>query len=359
VNAQQKGGARIVTSSLNDMGSAQIKSAAYMERVIILAILLALLVAHLFVVHKVAFLGFYYLPVLLAGYFCGKRTALLSSILAVLLVALYSLAEPGRMSPEIARQQKNLERTPSASPARHDVADSIGKEKFKLHFSLAAWGSFLILSAIASSILYERKQRRVEELRRSYIGVVEILGKYLELADRSSAGCSKEVAKHAVATAKRMNLAEETVENIRIAALLHDLGHKEISALILEKSAELGKDAEAKIRAHSISGKEVLCSISAVLEDVTPIVDGYHEYFAGGKEEPAPGAVRIGAEIIAVARAYYDMITGTPSRKAKSPPEALTEIRSGEGKQFSVGVVEAFEKALQDTEEEAKGEETA
>jgi putative nucleotidyltransferase with HDIG domain len=321
-----------------------------MERIVILAILLALLVTHFFVVHKVAFLGFYYLPVLVAGYVCGKRTALLLSILAVFLVVLYALVEPERMSPEIPKTREELAKLSPASPQRRNLTDHIRKEKFKLHFSLAAWGGFLVLSAIVSSALYDQKQRRVEELRHAYIGVVEILSKYLELADRPSAGRAMEVARYAAATAAQMSLGEEAVENIRIGALLHDLGHREVSAMILEKSAELGKKADTKIRTHSVSGQEVLRSVGSVLEGVAPIVDAYHEYSVGGWQKPVPGAVMTGAQIIAIARAYRDMLTGSPTRKAKSPTEALAEIRAGAGREFDPAIIEAFDKALQDAE---------
>jgi hypothetical protein len=330
-----------------------LKSPASMERIVILSILIALLVIHVFVENKLAFLGFYYLPVLLAGYFCGKRTALLLGILAVFVVVLYSVVEPGKMAPEIPRKREQLTSPAlSASTARQLTAE-IRREKFKLHFSLVTWGGFLVLSAIAASMLYEQKQRRVQELRSAYIGVLEILTKYLELADRYSVGRSIRVADTAAAMARRLGLGDEETENVRIAALLHDMGHKDISALILGKSAQLGRESDAKVRTYTVTGDEVLRSVSSVLEGVMPIVNAYREYFVGERREPPPGVAASGAEIIAVARAYDDMITGSPTRKAKSPRQALQEIKGGVGKEFDREIVEAFEKAVEAGE--AKG----
>jgi len=337
----------------------EFKSAATVERLVILSILVGLLVIHLFVVQKLPFLGFYYLPVLLAGYFCGKRTALLLSLLAVFLVVLYSVVEPSRMSLEIAKNRERLAGLAPASAEANRVQEKISAEKFKLHFSLATWGGFLILSAITSSLLYDQKQRRIQELRRAYSGVVEILTKYLELADRHSAGRSVKVADLAMATARRLKLSEDAAENVRIGALLHDLGRKEISALILEKSAELGGEAGTKIKTFSVSGQEVVRSVSAVLEGVAPIVNAYHEYFVGRRERPVSDPTTKGAEIVAISRAYYDMVTGAPMRKAKSPKEALEGIEASAGTGFDREIVEAFVKAIKDVESQTKPEEPA
>lgn len=319
-----------------------------MERIAILSILVALLLIHVFVVQKVAFLSFYYLPVLLAGYFCGKRTGLLLSILALFLVILYSLVQPGKMSPELVTMTERLGTLPPGSEAENQLLGDIAREKFKLYFSLATWGSFLVLSGIISSVLYDHKQKRIEELRSAYVGVVEILTKYLELADRYSSGRSLNVAEISVAIARKINLREEAVGNIRIAGLLHDMGHKDVSSLILEKSAELGKQTGANIRTFSISGDEVLRSVSSVLEGVAPIVNAYHEYFVAKREKPASERASVAAEIIAVARAYYDMVTGSPTRKPKSRSEAIAEIRGSAGKEFDPQIIDACEKALQE-----------
>ncbi len=322
------------------------KSPAMVERVVILAILLALLVSHLFVVYKSAFLGFYYLPILLAGYFCGKRTALLLSILAIFLVVLYSVVETGEMAPGIAEKQEQLAKlTPGSQPYQQMTA-AIAREQFKFRFSLVTWASFLVLLGIASSTLYEQKEKRVDELRRAYVGVLEILTKYLELADRYSAGRSMRVAELTIAMARRLNLDEEATENIRIAALLHDLGHKETSALILGKSAELGKQSGGQVLTHKISGEDLLRSVSSALEDVVPIVNAYREYFVGQGGQTAPEPVRTAAEIIAVARAYDDMVTGTPARKAKTPSEALEELEASAAGEFDPEVVRALEGAV-------------
>jgi len=338
------------------MQSVDLKSPADMERIVILSILIALLAIHLFVVHKLAFLGFYYLPILLAGYFCGKRTALLLSILAVLLIALYTAVEPGKMSPELPRLQEQLAdigrreqavNLPAGSRPEDKIKERIAREKFNLHFSLVAWGGFLVLSAIASSLLYEQKQKKVDSLRQAYVGVLEILTKYLELADRYSAGRSVKVSELASAMSRRLNLDEEATENIRIAALLHDLGHKEVSALILGKSAELGKESDAKVTSFSVNGKEILRSVSSVLGGVVPIVNAYYEYFVGKGSERTSEPVTIAAEIIAVARAYDDIVTGTPTRKAKPSSEALEQIKASAGRGFDAEVIEALEKTIQ------------
>lgn len=329
------------------MATTHLKSSASVERIVILSVLLALLVLHFFVVHTIAFLGFYYLPILLAGYFCGKRISLLLSILAVFLVVLYSLVGPGKMSPEIPRLEEQVGKLSQRSPGWKEMSNQLNREKFKLYFSLIVWGSFLVLCGIASSVLYEQKERRIKELRSAYVGILQILTKYLELADRYSAGRSMRVAALATAMARRLNFAEEAAEDIRIAALLHDLGHKEISALILGKSADLGKETGPEITTHSISGQELMRSVSSVLEGVVPIVNAYREYFVMEGKERAPEPVRTAAEIVAAARAYDDMVTGTPARKAKSPSEALEEIKASAARGFDPEVVKALEEAAQ------------
>ncbi len=66
----------------------------YFEPVLVAVIILILLFIDMFVVDKVVFLYFYFIPVLVAGYYIGKKGAVLSSIMTVLIVTLRLVISP-------------------------------------------------------------------------------------------------------------------------------------------------------------------------------------------------------------------------------------------------------------------------
>ncbi len=91
----------------------------------------------------------------------------------------------------------------------------------------------LILASVAVGTLYEKNERRLLELKGAYIGILEILSKYLESTDRYTKGHSVRVSEFAMEIAKAMDLPPVEVENIRVAGLLHDIGKIEVSGEIL------------------------------------------------------------------------------------------------------------------------------
>ena len=66
----------------------------HFEQIIVLAILVSILFIHYFVYQKMAFLNFYYLPVLFAGFFLGRRIAVLASLFCILLVVIFFITIP-------------------------------------------------------------------------------------------------------------------------------------------------------------------------------------------------------------------------------------------------------------------------
>src|SRR3972149_57538 len=70
----------------------------YFEPVLVAVIILILLFIDMFVVDKVIFLYFYFIPVLVAGYYIGKKGAVLSSIMTVLIVTLRLVISPETFS---------------------------------------------------------------------------------------------------------------------------------------------------------------------------------------------------------------------------------------------------------------------
>ena len=150
---------------------------------------------------------------------------------------------------------------------------------------LVSWGGFLTLASIAVGTLYERNERRLRDLKNAYIGVLEILLKYLESTDRYTKGHSVRVSELAMEIAIAMELPRKEVENIRVAGLLHDIGKIEVSGDVLRKAAELSSEERELMDEHTIKGAYLLTSVGSVLKEVVPIVVSHHKYFMSGNED--------------------------------------------------------------------------
>jgi putative nucleotidyltransferase with HDIG domain len=272
-------------------------------------------------------LNFYYLPVLSAGYFLGRRMGVLTAIFSILAVAISTL-----LFPETFFKGQGFSNTLA---------------------QLFSWGGFLILASIAVGTLYERNERRLKDLKNAYIGVLEILSKYLESTDRYTKGHSVRVSELAMETAIAMELPRNEVENIRVAGLLHDIGKIEVSGEILRKAAELSSEERELMDEHTIKGAYLLSSVGSVLKEVVPMVVSHHKYFMSGIGDKGNEMknIPLGARVIAVVDAFDAMTTDRPYRKGMAPWEALEEIAKNAGKQFDPQVVEPFKRVVSEKNE--------
>jgi putative nucleotidyltransferase with HDIG domain len=213
---------------------------------------------------------------------------------------------------------------------------------------LSSWGGFLILASYAVGTLYEQNEQRVKELKSAYIGVLEILSKYLESTDRYTKGHSVRVSELSMEIGIAMELPRQEVENIRVAGLLHDIGKIEISGEILSKAASLSKEEKELVDSHSFKGAYILSAVGSVLKEVVPIVVSHHKHFVETLEGNNGDKTKIplGARVVAVADAFDAMTTDRPYRKGMQPWEAYQEVLNQTGKQFDPKVVEAFKRVV-------------
>lgn len=292
------------------------------EKILVFLILAIAFLGTYFIEEKSIILNFYYLPVLVASYLLGKRMGLLTSIFSILVVILFVIIQPDRFL--------------NSRLICHDIA------------SLCAWASFLILASIVVGTLYELSERRLIDLRKAYIGILEILSKYLDSTDTYTKGHSLRVSEYAQEIALAMGLANGEVENVRVAGLLHDIGKIEISGEVIRKAADLTTEERAQIDRHVDFGANILSSVGAVLKEVVPIVLAHHKYFVSNSPEEGRTAeyIPLGARIVAVADSFDAMVTDRPYRKGMPPWKALEELRSKAGSQFDPQVVEVFERVL-------------
>ncbi len=294
---------------------------ANFERLLVMIILVMAFLGTYFIEETAVVMNFYFLPVLVAGYFLGRRSGLLAAVLSILLVSLCTMLFPDRL----LRADRFWE----------GIA------------GISGWGGFLILTSVAVGSLYEIKEQQIKDLRNAYVGVLEILSKYLEASDPYTKGHSTRVAELAVATASEMGLPLAEIDNIRVASLLHDVGKIEISGEVLHKAAQLSESEREYVDSHSERGARLLSSVGSVLKEVVPIVLSHHKYFAdniASDGQPNSESIPLGARVVAVADSFDAMTSDRPYRRAKPPWEALDEIVRNSGKQFDPQVVDAFKK---------------
>ncbi len=300
--------------------AAQVRSAV--ERVnkelwLVLSLFVLALLLNLLVDSERMVLALYTLPTVMSAYLYGRRHATLTALLSVLLVALLMFS-------------KNTVFDAGAQPIDNRWLDFV------------AWGSTLIVMAYLVGTLYEVKDRKVREIRETYHGILLILRHFIS-KDKYTENHSYRVSVYATKIAGAMDLHPERIEDVRAAALLHDIGKLEISRAILYKAARLTNDEYDEIRSHVRRGVSLLEPVGGSLRRVLPIILAHHDRFDGNGYTPTEGAnIPLEARIISVADVYDSLASDRPYRQAMSPFEAKEIIVKGSGKEFDPAVVDAF-----------------
>ena len=268
-------------------------------------------------------LSFYTLPTLGSAYLYGRRHATLTALASVLLVVLMTWYNPVLFAASAS----------VAVPASRWL-------------EITVWGGVLLITGYSMGTLYEHRASQLEEMRATYHGVLMIL-RHFVAKDTYTENHSYRVSVYAATIAAALDLPPDRIEDVRAAALLHDIGKLDVSRDLLYKAARLTKDEYEQMQQHVSKGVAILEPVGGSLRRVIPIVLAHHDKFDGSGYHPSRGdEIPLEARIISVADVYDSLTSDRPYRKAMSTFEAKEIVVKGSGTDFDPKVVNAFVEAF-------------
>lgn len=182
----------------------------------------------------------------------------------------------------------------------------------------------------------------VVRLSSALAGLIATMSKAMELRDPYTAGHQTRVAEISCQIAKELGWAEERIQGLRMAALVHDIGKIAIPAEILTKPSRLSEFEEKLMQEHANHGYTLLKDIDFPWP-IADIVHQHHERLDGSgyPQHLKADAIMPEARVLAVADTIEAMATHRPYRPALGLPAAIEEINKQAGITLDKDVVNA------------------
>jgi len=195
--------------------------------------------------------------------------------------------------------------------------------------------------------LEDKVAEQAKKIRSSFLSAITALAYALEAKDKYTSGHSLRVADFSVAIAKEMGLLQESIEKIKLAGLVHDIGKIGVRESVLNKPGRLTDEELKHIQKHPEIGERILTPI-ANHEEILQLIRNHHERYDGTGYPDAlkDTEIPLFARILAVSDAYEAMTSERPYRKAMSDKAAYSEIERCAGTQFDPEVINAFFKII-------------
>ncbi len=261
-------------------------------------------------------LGFYILPTVFSAYLYGRRHAVLTAVASVILVGALTYYNAVLFKQHVF---------------------TLGDQMW---FDLAVWGGTLVVIAYLMGTLYERKENNLRELRDSYEGILLIL-QHLASNDKYSENHPYRVSVCATRIAEALEMDSPRIEDVRAAALLHDVERLGISRDLLYRAANLSEEEYEKMRhggARAVAGQS-----GGSLRRVMPIIFA-HDELAKDSSPQAIANAPVEASILRVADVYDSIASDRAA--PHSPSETIEQISKRAGVDLDARVVEALLKSM-------------
>ncbi len=283
--------------------------------------------------YKIVILNLFFLPVVLGAFFLGRYRAgvlALFSAIAAAVAVVFSL-------PAI---------TTGASP-------------LVIFLAITVWGAVLGLTAMLIGTLSDDRTTKTQELHEAYVGVIEVLSQYLQSAHPRLKARSVRVAELSQQVAVAMKLSPRQIDDVRVAALLYDMGHIEVTTKVIRRAVGTFDVDMTPNEKHTFQGADLMLSLGNVLSGAIPLL------LNQDREGPEPPQVDLerkledvpaGAKIIRAARAYLERAAGQPQ---ESPAEIVASLRNDSAAAYDSTVLAVLERIVTSRHDGADAAEAA
>ncbi len=176
-----------------------------------------------------------------------------------------------------------------------------------------------------------------------FVRALQEIVQVMERRDPYMADHARKVQHYSALMARELNLSDELIKRIELAALLHDIGMLALPDSVALCPGRLSDEQFEAMKRHTVLGARILEGMEFV-EQAIPVLRFHHERFDGkGYPEGLSGlGIPPICRIVAVADAFDAMTSSRAFRDGMPHEEGLEEIRKSAGAQFDPDMVEAF-----------------
>ena len=143
---------------------------------------------------------------------------------------------------------------------------------------------------------------------------------------------------------KRFDLPKESIDRLKVAVMLYDIGNTMLPKELLRKKEPLTEEDKNYIKQHPlIAAREILKPISNIV-DIIPIIEKHHENWDGkGYPSQISGTdIPVESQIILIIDSYFALLEKRPYREAMSKEEALSLIEQEINQKWSEKLAREF-----------------